>query len=311
MPSPAQDRSDPRAQRGDEARARGPAVGIIGVGAMGMAMALNLRERGRTVCSRDVRPQADAEARAAGIVVCDSPRALAALTGIVFVVVVDAPQIDAVLFGADGVVHARDGARTVALCSTIAPPDSQRFAARLAEHGIALIDAPISGGPARARAGAISMMLAAPAATLAPWQALLAELAAKRFVVGAAVGDAAKAKLVNNLLAGINLVAGAEALALSAKLGLDPRATYELIRASSGASWIFEDRMARALDEDYTPARAAAHILTKDLGLATALAASVAHATPLGDAALARLRDTVARGWGELDDAAVIKTYQR
>lgn len=309
MPSPADDPIELNTRRGDAATHE-PAVGIVGIGAMGLAMALKLRERGRTVCARDLRPQAEAEARAAGIVVCDSPQALAEASAIVFVVVVDAPQIDAVLFGADGVAHARGGARTVALCSTIAPQDTQRFAVRLAEHGIALIDAPISGGPARARAGTMSMMLAAPAATLAPWQGLLAELAEKRFVVGETIGDAAKAKLVNNLLAGVNLVAGAEALALGAKLGLDPRATYELICASSGASWIFEDRMARALTEDYTPARAAARILTKDLGLATALAAGVNHATPLGDAALARWRDTVARGWGELDDAAVIRTYQ-
>ncbi len=302
MPLSTRDRSAPTADA---------AIGVIGVGAMGMAMALNLRARSHAVCARDLRPQAEAEARATGLTVCDSPQALAAQCAIVFVVVVDAPQIDAVLFGNDGVVHARGGARTVALCSTIAPQDTLRFAERLAPHGIALIDAPISGGPARARAGTMSMMLAAPTATLAPWHALLAEMAEKRFVVGETIGDAAKAKLVNNLLAGINLVAGAEALALAAKLGLDPRATYELIRASSGASWIFEDRMARALVGDYAPARAAAHLLTKDLGLATALAASVAHATPLGDAALARLRDTVARGWGDLDDAAVIRTYER
>ncbi|MES2992356.1 MAG: NAD(P)-dependent oxidoreductase [Pseudomonadota bacterium] len=287
-----------------------PRIGLIGVGAMGMAMALNLRERGHAVWSRDVRAQADAQASAAGITVCASPRELAAATDIVFVVVVNAAQIDAVLFGADGVVQAPGGARTVVLCSTIAPQDTARFAAQLAPHGIALIDAPISGGPARARAGEMSMMIAAPAATLAAWEPVFAALAAKRFVVGETIGDAAKAKLVNNLMAGINLVAGAEALALSAKLGLDPHAMYDLICASSGASWVFEDRMARALAEDYTPPRAAAHILTKDVGLATAMAASVDHATPLGDAALARLRETVARGWAELDDAVVIRTYQ-
>ena len=290
--------------------AQKPRVGLIGVGAMGMAMARNLRARGYAVCSRDVRPQADEEARAAGITVCASPQALAAQADIVFVVVVNAAQIDAVLFGADGVVQARGGARAVVLCSTIAPQDTIRFAARLAPHGLALIDAPISGGPARARAGTMSMMIAAPAASLAPWDGVLADLAEKRFVISETIGDAAKAKLVNNLLAGINLVAGAEALALSAKVGLDPRTMFDVIRASSGASWVFEDRMARALTEDYSPARAAAHILTKDVGLATALAASVDHATPLGDAALARLRETVARGWAELDDAAVIKTYQ-
>ena len=295
----------------DATRARGRA-GVIGVGAMGMAMARNLHAKGWRVFARDVRPAAEAEARAAGLSVCDSPRALAAQTDVAIIVVVDAAQIDAVLFDADGVAAAAadGGAKTVLLCSTIAPQDTQRFAARLARHGIATIDAPISGGPARALAGTMSTMLAAPAATLAQWQPLLADLAEKRFVVSEAIGDAAKAKLVNNLLAGINLVAGAEALALAEKIGLDPRAMFEIIRASSGASWVFEDRMARVLAEDYSPPRAAAHILTKDMGLATAMAASAAHPTPLGDAALARLRETIERGWAELDDAAVIKTYR-
>jgi putative dehydrogenase len=286
-------------------------VGIVGVGAMGMAMARNLHAKGWPVSTRDVRASTDDEARAAGLRVCASPRALAAQTDAVIVVVVDAAQIDEVLFGADGVVSAEAGAKTVMLCSTIAPQDSIRFAAQLAAHGIATIDAPISGGPARALAGTMSTMLAAPAATLETWQALLADLAEKRFVVSESIGDAAKAKLVNNLLAGINLVAGAEALALAEKIGLDPGAMFEIIRVSSGASWVFEDRMARALAEDYSPPRAAAHILTKDMGLATALAASAGHATPLGDAALARFREAVERGWGGFDDAAVIKTYQR
>ena len=279
-------------------------VGLIGVGAMGLAMARNLHARGHRVYTRDVRPQADAEARAFGLAVCASPRELAEQTEVVVVVVVNALQIDAVLFGADGVVQAQGGARTVVLCSTIAPQDAMRFAERLARHGIGTVDAPISGGPARALAGRMSMMLAGPAATLAPWQPLFADLAEKRFDLGAAIGDAAKAKLVNNL------VAGAEALALSAKIGLDPRTMFEIINASSGASWVFEDRMARALAEDFSPARAAAHILTKDMGLATALAASVSHRTPLGDAALGRLRETAARGWAELDDAVVIRTYR-
>lgn len=304
---------------------RGAKIGVIGVGAMGMAMARHLHDCGWPVGTRDVRAQADQEAREAGLAVHDSPRALAAASDLVIVVVVDAGQIEQVLFATDGVTAAlRSGgpgavaaidesaaARTVMLCATIAPEDTRRCAERLAEHGIATIDAPISGGPARARQGTMSLMLAAPPAVLEPWDTLLADLAARRFVISAAVGDAAKAKLVNNLLAGINLVGAAEALALAAKIGLDPAAVFELIRASSGSSWIFEDRMPRALAEAYTPPHAAARILTKDIGLATALAAGAGHATPLGDAALARLRETVACGWGELDDAAVIKTYQR
>ncbi len=284
-------------------------IGVVGIGAMGLPIARNLQTRGHTILVRDVRAEAEQEARALGMQVCESPCALAQACEIVIVVVVDAAQIESVLFGESGVASAHGGATTVMLCSTIAPHDTAAFAQRLSAHGIATIDAPVSGGPARALAGTMSMMIAAPAATLAPWRGLIAEMATKRFELGATVGDAAKAKLVNNLLAGTNLVAGAEALALAEKLGLDARRMFEIVNASSGASWIFEDRMARALDDDFEP-RAAAHILTKDLGLATSLAASVQQPTPLGDAALAKFRETLERGWATLDDAAVLKSYR-
>lgn len=288
-------------------------IGIVGIGAMGLAMARNLHRRGRVVVVRDLRPEALDAARADGMCVAASAHALAQQADLVAVVVVDAAQIETVLFG-DGLDDAGLAAtprrtRTVMLCSTIAPHDTAAFARRLAAHDIETIDAPISGGPARALAGTMSMMLAAPDGTLAPWRGLLAEMAARRFELGAAHGDGAKAKLVNNLLAGINLVAGAEAIALAEKLGLDAARMLEIVQASSGASWIVDDRMARALRDDFEP-RAAAHILTKDVGLATALAASVGHATPLGDAALAKFRETVERGWAELDDAAVLKRYR-
>ena len=285
-------------------------IGIIGIGAMGMGMARNLHGKGFAPCVRDIRPEAEAAAAAAGIAVCASPAALSAIAGLIILVVVDAAQIEAVLFGADGVVAGTPtgAGKTVMICSTIAPDDTVRFAERLAGHGFHLIDAPISGGPARAADGSMSMMLAAPAALLARWEAVLAALAAKQFRIGERIGDGARAKLVNNLLAGINLVAGAEALGLGIRLGLEPHQLFELICASSGQSWILGDRMARALQNDYSP-RAAAHILTKDMTLATAMAAAAGYPTPLGEAALVRYRQTITRGWSALDDAAVLKTY--
>ena len=93
------------------------------------------------------------------------------------------------------------------------------------------------------------------------------------------------------------------------KIGLDPQNLFEIISASSGSSWVFQDRMARVLQDDFAP-RAYAHILTKDVTLATAMADAVQYDTPLGDAALAQFRETLKRGWAALDDAAVIKIYQ-
>ncbi len=284
-------------------------VGIVGIGAMGLAMATNLRARGHALHVRDIDPAAVAAAAAQGIPACDSPAALASHCDLIAIVVVDAGQIDDVLFGADGVARAAacDAPLAVMICSTIAASDTERFRDRLAAHSIALLDAPISGGPVRAASGTMSMMLACDRTLLDRFEPLLREMAGTLFYVGEKVGDAARTKLVNNLLAGINLVAGAEALALGARLGLDKRALFEVVKASSGASWIVTDRMARALDGDYVP-RARSVILTKDVGLAVQMADAAGVATPLGDEALRLFQATVAAGFGELDDAAVIKS---
>ena len=288
-----------------------PRVGIIGIGAMGGAIAGHLQRRGYPLRVRDIAPAPLAAAAALGIEACDSPAALAPLCDVLVIVVVDAAQIDEVLFGADGVVNAapqaRDTPLAVVLCSTIAAHDTEAFARRLAPLGIGLLDAPISGGPARAADGSMSMMLAGDPALFAHHETLLRDMAAKLFFIGPTLGDAARTKLVNNLLAGVNLVAAAEALTLGARLGLDRRALLEVIAASSGASWIGQERMARALQGDFAP-RARAAILTKDVGLAVDMAQAAGIDTPLGRAALEVFEASLAAGMGELDDAAVVRT---
>ncbi len=285
-------------------------IGIVGIGAMGLPIARNLHRRGYPVAVRDVDPATVAAAVAVGIEACDSPAALAARSDVVIVVVVDAAQIDDVLFGSHGVVSAAPRSQgdrlAVMLCSTIAAEDTERFRDRLAPHAIDLLDAPISGGPARAGDGTMSMMLACDPELRARHDALLRDTAAKVFYIGAKVGDAARTKLVNNLLAGINLVAAAEAMALGARLGLDRQALFDVIAASSGASWIGSDRMGRALAGDWVP-RARAAILTKDVGLAVGMAGAAGIATPLGAEALKVFEATLAAGFADLDDAAVIK----
>jgi 3-hydroxyisobutyrate dehydrogenase len=290
-----------------------PRIGIIGIGAMGLAMARNLHRKGHDLRVRDIDAAAVSAAAALGIEACDSPAALASRCDLLVVVVVDAAQIEDVLFGLDGVVHAaptalatRDARLAVMLCSTIAAHDTERFRDRLAAHGVDILDAPISGGPARAADGSMSMMLACDPVVRSRFEPLLRDMAAKLFFIGAKVGDAARTKLVNNLLAGVNLVAAAEAIALGAQLGLDRQALFDVIAASSGASWIGHDRMARALAGDFAP-RARAVILTKDVGLAVQMADAAGIETPLGDAALRVFKATVAAGLGEQDDAAVIK----
>lgn len=293
----------------------GASIGVIGIGVMGMPMARRLLANGFEVGVRDLRDAVTDAAAGLGMAVAASAAELAARVRLNIVMVVDAVQIEAVLFGETGVVAglsqasaATSAQSTIMLCSTIGPADAASFAQRLAVHGIAMIEAPVSGGPLRALQGTLSMMLAGAPATLERVGLVLATLADRRFDIGTRIGDAAKVKLVNNLLAGANLVAAAEAMALGRRMGLEGRALFDVINQSSGASWIFNDRMARVLANDFAP-RAALTLLAKDLTLAIALAESVGQPTPMGSAALAMFQRAIDTIGGEFDDAAIIAAY--
>ena len=269
-------------------------------------MALRLRDLGWPVAVHDIDATRVALATAAGATACTGAAALAACCDCVIVVVVDAAQVDAVLFGAAGVLAAAPLPGTVMLCPTIAPLDVERCAARLAEHGVACIDAPISGGPARARDGSMSVMLAAPAALLEQHRALLDALSSRQFVISARVGDGSRTKLANNLLAGINLAGAAEVLALAERIGLDPARTLDVIEQSSGQSWIGSDRLRRAIAGDLAP-RAHTTLLAKDTRLALEMARAATIDTPLGAAATAAFARACEAGFGAFDDASLLE----
>ncbi len=291
--------------------ARAPAVGIVGIGNMGLAMALRLRDAGRAVCVRDINPAREALAAVEGLALAATPAALAARCGTVIVAVVDAAQTGTVLFGPDGVIGAvPPRCRTVVLCPTIAPADTEAYARRLEAAGIAPIDAPMSGGPARARDGTMSLMVACADAVYERERALIEVLSSRVFRLGERVGDGARVKLVNNLLAGINLAAAAEAIALAERLGLDAGRTLDVVEQSSGQSWIGADRMRRALAGDLTP-RAHTRLLNKDTHLALAMAAAAGAETPLGALAAATFARACAAGWADADDAALLELARR
>jgi 3-hydroxyisobutyrate dehydrogenase-like beta-hydroxyacid dehydrogenase len=169
-----------------------------------------------------------------------------------------------------------------------------------------LLDAPVSGGPAKAAAGTMTMMVSGAPGALEPVRPVLAAMTDKLFIVGSRCGDASTFKIVNNLLAAANLAAGAEALALAHGAGLDLRLALDVISASSGASWIVADRVARALNGDYAP-RAATRILTKDVEIAAALADRLGVDAPFAQAARAAFADALAAGYGDDDDSVLVK----
>jgi L-threonate 2-dehydrogenase len=283
-------------------------VGIVGVGAMGSGVAHALLARGFAVAVHDIVPERQALVVSAGAIACASAAEVARRAPLVITLVVDATQTRDVLLGPSGAAQALVAASAVMMCSTIAPGDTEAIARELAARGVPMLDAPISGGPARAHGGALSVMASGSALAFERCAAVLEAMAAKRFRVGDAPGDGSRMKVVNNMLAAANLAAGCEALALAAKLGLDLRQVRDVVNASSGASWIFADRMARALEGDYEP-RAAARVLTKDVGLFVEAAQAAGVSAPMAECARRLFLDTVARGYGEEDDAAVLKRY--
>jgi L-threonate 2-dehydrogenase len=284
----------------------GGPVNFIGVGNMGGAMAANLLEKGWRVAVADVDAEKVANLKRFGAEALDI-RAQAAPDLIATVVgVVDAAQTETVLFGAAGLAAKLQPGQRVLLCPTLAPHDVESFAARLAAQGITLLDAPMSGGPARARDGSMTLMVAGDKAAYEHVLPLLTALARPVFYISAKAGDAARTKLVNNLLAGINLVGAAEALALAERLGLDAGATLAVIEQSSGQSWIGSDRMRRALAADFAP-RAHMTLLEKDTRLALAAAAQVGFAGPLGAAASAVFAQAAKAGLAGDDDGALLK----
>lgn len=289
--------------------AKSVGVLIVGIGNMGGGMAANLLSRGWNVLVSDIDTKKVESWVSKGAIsqylhAQTAPELIAIKATIICVV--DAAQTDEVLFGSHGLAHSLPAGHTVILCPTILPQDVESFASRLTERGIHTIDAPMSGGPARAADGTMSLLVACPQAVFAQQAELLNALSSKVFNISGKPGDAARTKLVNNLLAGINLVGAAEALALAERLGLDAGKTLDVIEQSSGQSWIGSDRMRRAIAGDYEP-RAHVTLLEKDTRLALVCAAAAGFDGPLGAAASKVFALAHEAGFAEQDDAAVFK----
>jgi len=283
-------------------------VGVIGLGAMGLGMAGSLRRAGHTVHVHDVRAEAARAFAAEGGVACDSPAAVAAACEVVVSVVVNAAQTESVLFGEHGAAAAMTPGSVFVMCSTVDPNWSVALEERLAGQGVLYLDAPISGGAAKAASGQMTMMTAGRPEAHAKAGPLLEAMAAKVYRLGDRAGNGSKVKIINQLLAGVHIAAAAEAMALGLREGVDAAALYEVITHSAGNSWMFENRMAHVLAGDYTPL-SAVDIFVKDLGLVLDTARASKFPLPLSATAHQMFMHASTAGHGREDDAAVIKIF--
>jgi L-threonate 2-dehydrogenase len=285
-------------------------IGVIGLGSMGMGMARRLVAAGFRVAGYDFRAAASTALAAAGGVQAGSPAEAAHDADILVVMVVNAAQVDAVLFGENGAVGALPRGAVVMLSATVPPSFAVATAARLAGSGHLMLDAPVSGGAAGAAKGTLTVMGSGPAAAFTKAEAALAAVAGKVYRLGETAGIGSTVKTVNQLLAGIHIAAAAEAMALGVRAGADAKALYEVISNSAGASWMFGNRVPHMLAGDYTPL-SAVDIFVKDLGLVLDTGRELRFPLPLAGAAHQLFLMAAAAGLGREDDAAVVKVYEK
>ncbi|MDE2414374.1 MAG: NAD(P)-dependent oxidoreductase [Comamonadaceae bacterium] len=285
-----------------------PAVGLVGLGAMGLGMAQSLRRAGYAPHVFDLRREVAQDFAKDGGTACETLADLGARCDVVVSVVVNAAQTESVLFGDDGVAAGMRPGSLFVMCSTVDPNWSVALESRLAKLGILYLDAPISGGAAKAASGQMTMMTAGTPEAYARAGGLLDAMAAKVYRLGDKAGAGSKVKVINQLLAGVHIAAAAEAMALGLREGVDPAALYEVITHSAGNSWMFENRMAHVLAGDYTPL-SAVDIFVKDLGLVLDVARASKFPLPLSSTAHQMFMQASTAGFAREDDSAVIKIF--
>ena len=281
-------------------------IGVVGLGSMGLGMAVSLLRAGFKVKGCDVDPKAVQAFGAAGGQAAASPAQVAYNADIVVVVVVNAPQTETVLFGPNGAAAAMKEGAVVISSATMAPDAARMLAAQAAERGLLYIDAPISGGAVKAAAGELTMMASGSADAFARARPALDAMAGKVYELGSEAGIGAAFKIVNQLLAGVHIAAACEAVTFAKRLGLNLDKVYEVITASAGNSWMFENRVPHILEGDYTP-RSAVDIFTKDLGIVSDIGRAERFPLPIASTALQQFVMTAAAGMGRDDDASVAR----
>ena len=281
---------------------------VIGLGSMGYGAAASLLRKGFAVRGVDVREDVLKRFAAEGGLACPTPVEGAEGADIVFTFVVNAAQTEAVLFDADGAVAAMARGSVVVASATVPPLEAEALGRRLAERGLLMLDAPVSGGAAKAAVGEMTVMASGAPEAFAKAEPFLDAVAAKVYRLGDAPGMGSRVKMVNQLLAGVHIAAACEAMALGMRAGIDPTALYEVISNSAGSSWMFQNRVPHILEGDYSP-RSAVDIFVKDLGIVLETGKALSFPLPIAATAHQLYLAAGAKGLGREDDAAVVKVY--
>jgi len=284
-------------------------IGFIGLGAMGAGMARNLLKAGYAVVVNDIDERKVAALVAAGATAAPAAVDVAHQSLRTITMVETTAQTEEVILGAKGVIAGAARGHIVAMMSTIDPHAAKRIHDRLHEAGIGMLDAPVSGGSARAESGELSVIAGGDAATFAACLPMFKAMSSNQFHVGG-TGQGLALKLVNNMLIQVNTVAIAEAFVMGAKAGLDPKVMYDVIKVSTGASFALDHRVPRMISGDFTPG-GTVDISYKDQELETAFAKSLGVPLFLANVSQQVYQMARAQGLSKEDGASIVKVYEQ
>ncbi|MDK9430316.1 NAD(P)-dependent oxidoreductase [Gallibacterium anatis] len=284
-------------------------VAVVGLGAMGMGVALSCINAGLDTYGIDLDDKLLEKLSVSGAKgVGKNAGDFADKLNAVVLLVVNAKQVNQVLFGENGLAKLLKPGTAVMVSSTISAQDSKEISQKLTNLGLLMLDAPVSGGAAKAAIGEMTVMAAGSKESFAALQPVLDATASKVYNIGEEIGLGATVKIIHQLLAGVHIAAGAEAMALAAKAGIPLELMYDVVTHAAGNSWMFENRMKHVVEGDYSPL-SMVDIFVKDLGLVNDTAKSLKFPLHLASTAYSMFTEASNAGYGKQDDSAVIKIF--
>ncbi|EEX40295.1 L-threonate dehydrogenase [Vibrio furnissii] len=283
-------------------------VAVIGLGSMGMGAAKSCVRAGLDVYGVDLNPQAlETLGNYGAKAVASDANQFASQLDAVLLLVINAKQVKSVLFDSGLAANLKPGT-AVMVSATISAQDAKAIEAGLKAHNLLMLDAPVSGGAVKAEAGEMTIMASGSAQAFAKLAPVLDATAGKVYNIGTDIGLGATVKIIHQLLAGVHIAAGAEAMALAARANIPLDLMYDVVTNAAGNSWMFENRMKHVVDGDYSP-KSMVDIFVKDLNLVADTAQDLKFPLPLASTALNMFTSASNAGFGQEDDSAVIKIF--
>jgi len=280
-------------------------IGFIGLGIMGAPMAGHLLAAGHKLF---VRTRSKVPEALAGATVCASAQEVAQRADIVFTMLPDTPDVEAVLFGQEGVAAGLSRGKTVVDMSSISPIETKAFAKRINELGCDYLDAPVSGGEVGAKAASLTIMVGGPEAAFERIKPLF-ELMGKNITLVGGNGDGQTTKVANQIIVALNIAAVGEALVFASKAGADPAKVRQALMGGFAASRILEVHGERMIKRTFNPGfRIKLH--QKDLSLALAGARAIGVALPQTAGAAQLMQACAANGMQDLDHSALVRALE-